>query len=129
MTSWSKSITKQIEKAVKDNPDALVALLSSDGVILYASPSVETILGYRQGYGVGHNITEYFKPADITHIRLTIQDALLTEESVPTTRNTPLKSGGWIRMRGALKKLVDETTGIAYVLSIARPAESAPSEK
>jgi PAS domain S-box-containing protein len=121
----AKNVLAEIERAVRDNPDALVALISPEGVFLYISPSVEQILGWPQEHALGHNIDEYYPPAEVSHIHLTIQDALLGDRSMETTRNTPLQKGGSRRMSGAMQKVTDEDNGNNYVISVARPKRRA----
>lgn len=123
MEKLSENIMRQINQAERDYPDALVTLLSPEGVFIYISPSTEGILGWPREYALGHNIAEYYRSPEVSHIRLTIQDALLCGESIETTRNTPLPTGGVRRMRGAFRKVVDENSGSVYLLSIAKVAE------
>lgn len=123
MVVASRNIIEQAERAVHDCPDALIAVLSVEADFVYISPSVETILGHPRELALGRNIAEFYDPAEVAHIHLTIQDALLEDVSAVTTRNTPLASGGVRRMRGAMRSIVDANTDQAYVLSIAYPCD------
>jgi hypothetical protein len=122
--SLPASILRRARAAERKHPDALVAILSAEGLFLYNSASSEEILGYPPGYALGHNITEFYQPREAAHIMLTIHDALLAGESTTTTRNSPLAKGGTRRIRGSMYRVVDPTSGVAYALSVAWPATS-----
>ena len=125
MESVSISLMGEVEKAVRENPDAVVCLVDSDGIFAYMSPSVEGYHGYKPEEAIGHQFTEFFPPNEASHLELGLQDALLTGQSVELTRNVKHKSGGTRRMRGAAHRLFDEASGNFYVLSIGRPCGDA----
>ncbi len=118
LSDYMRRIAKETER---DNPDALVSVMTDDGTFVFNSVSSEAILGFPPEYALGHNIAEFYEAREAAHILLTIQDALLNDESVATTRNSPRKSGGTRRVRGSMQRVVDKETGVAYVLSIALP--------
>jgi PAS domain S-box-containing protein len=117
----SKSIMLVVKTEIANNPGALVAVIDPDGVFQFLSPTLKGLLGYEPADEVGHNLAEYFPPDEASHFMLTIQDALLNGQSVPTTRARPLTGGGVRRMRGVMRKLVDKEAGREYVISVARP--------
>jgi PAS domain S-box-containing protein len=123
MEEVPSSIAGQIEQAVRDNPGAVVALIDSDGIFRFMSPSVTSIHGYLSSDCVGRSYTDFFESEDATHVGLGIQDALLTGNSVELTRNVRSKTGSFHRMRGTAHEVVDEDTGDAYVLSISLPCQ------
>lgn len=105
------------------NPGALVSVIDPEGVFVFLSPSLAQLLGFEPDEALGRNLSDFFQPAETAHFMLTIQDALLSGRSVATTRNAPLKHGGSRRMRGSMRRVVDEDSGQEYVLSVARPVE------
>jgi PAS domain S-box-containing protein len=118
MESVSTVLKAEVEQAVRDNPDAVVALIDSEGIFRFLSPSVTTVHGYLQSEVVGHAMGEFFENDEARHVGLGLQDALLTGNSVELTRNVRTKSGSYHRMRGGARALLDEDTGETYVLSI-----------
>ncbi len=121
MSEYPNHIRAQFDEAVTSSPDALLCILNPAGQLLAVSPSVEPIHGYLPSEVVGTNFSIYFDADDVNHLRLVIQDCILTGQSIEASRRVKHKTGAYRRMRGAATKLEDDATGDAYILSIARP--------
>ena len=120
MKQLSETIMAQFSSTVSANPEAVVAVLDANGVLRAISPSVTKIHGYTQAEMVGQHFSEFFDADDVRHLSLVIQDCLLTGESIEASRRVRHKFGGYRRVRGGARRLDDDTTGEAYVLSIGR---------
>jgi PAS domain S-box-containing protein len=123
METVSRGLMCEVEKEVRDNPDALVCLIDTSGIFRYLSPSVTSFHGYLPAEGVGRPFTDFFPPDKTVYPGLGLQDAILTGQSVELTRTVRHKSGSYRRMRGIARSLVDQDTGQVYVLAIGRPCE------
>lgn len=123
MKGLPASIRFEAERQARANPDAIVSVLDAGGVFVFMSDSVDRIVGYDPEEVLGHHFSEYYSATDAAHLALAMQDALLNDRSVVVTRHVRLKSGDVRHMRGDARKLVDEATGQAYVLSMSWPYE------
>jgi diguanylate cyclase (GGDEF)-like protein/PAS domain S-box-containing protein len=56
-----------------ENSSDMITVIDVKGVILYDSPSVERILGYRQGELIGRTIFQYIHPDDIPSMKSIIK--------------------------------------------------------
>ncbi|MEX1062987.1 MAG: PAS domain-containing protein [Balneolaceae bacterium] len=61
--------SKRYFEQLIENALDIITVLSSDGRILYESPSVERILGYRPGNLVGRNVFDYIHREDLEEVR------------------------------------------------------------
>jgi PAS domain S-box-containing protein len=122
MENVPQTIRRRVERMERANPDAIVSLLDIEGVFLYMSPSI-SMLGYTPEDTVGHVFSEFYQPADVAHLRLAVEDAMMAGESVKTSRAVRLKSGGSRNMRGILYRLTDKNTGTQYLLNVSRPVD------
>jgi PAS domain S-box-containing protein len=127
MQNLPTSISAQFDDAVRAYPGAVVCILDPEGQLLNISPSVVAIHGYSQAEMIGQNFAKYFNADDVTHLKLVIQDCLLTGESIDASRRVRHKSGEYRRVHGRGKKLEleleDDTTNKEYILSIGWPYE------
>jgi PAS domain S-box-containing protein len=118
-----KEIAETVENAVRANPDAIVTVLSSEGMFLYVAPSSKDILGYEPDEVEGRMFTDFYDPIDAAHVSLAFHDTILSGESLVTTRVVRMKSGARKRMRGSGQRLTDLETGAKFILSISRVAD------
>lgn len=61
----SKQVTEYWDKALLENTDSVVFVLSLKGVIQYCSQSLKTVLGWHPDEWVNTNISKYCHPSDI----------------------------------------------------------------
>ncbi len=73
-----------------ENSQDLVAEVSREGVILYVSPHVRTVLGYAPGELIGTRVFEHIHPEDLAMVQE--QSALLAGSATPRFRH---QDGSW----------------------------------
>jgi PAS domain S-box-containing protein len=59
-------------RALIENALDIIAVLGTDGIIRYKSPSVERVLGYKSADLVGKNIVKYIHPEDVADFLSTL---------------------------------------------------------
>jgi two-component system, cell cycle sensor histidine kinase and response regulator CckA len=91
---------KRFRALVEKSTDA-VALLDAEGVILYASPSTQTVLGYAPEEFISRNGLEAIHPEDLPRIKRLFAQ-LLTEpgKSFTAELRYPHKDGSWRHIEG-----------------------------
>src|SRR5829696_4272658 len=90
----------------------LIAAIEPDGTIVFATPSVETLLGYTPDEFVGTHVTDHVHPADLPAVRAAIEQAL--------AGGRPYLAQLRVRRRDGETILV-EATGTAVVDDEGRP--------
>jgi PAS domain S-box-containing protein len=94
-----------------ENTSDLIAELDTDGIIRYASPSVERVLGYTPTELLNTNAFELIHPDDLLHSREIFAHVLLT----PGVMGPPLelrgrhRDGSWRYVEAIGKSLADES--------------------
>lgn len=76
---WAEAALRRNEayfRALIENAQEAIAVLNADGVIWYASPAAEQILGYRVPEMVGTSAFDLVPPDDSTRVRAAFEDAL-----------------------------------------------------
>ena len=89
-------VSERWNRALNEHALDIVTVLSPQGVILYESPSLERVLGFRPEEMVGRNAFEVLHPDDVAHTLAVFRDVL--EHRVETGRvqfRFPHKAGGW----------------------------------
>ena len=59
---------------------SLLTVLDEEGIVLYESPSIERIYGYRQDDLVGEQVAEYFHPDDREKVIAAFQAVVTSEK-------------------------------------------------
>lgn len=118
-----KAVIDEVQQALQDNPGALVAVLNVDAVLIYVSPSIENLLGYKPEDVIGRDVGDFYEPAEASHIYLAIQDAILTSESVETSRYVNTASGERKHRRGNGWLVTDEASGEKYIITVSKAVD------
>ncbi|MBI3805349.1 MAG: EAL domain-containing protein [Nitrospirae bacterium] len=79
-----------------ENSSDLITVIDMKGLILYDSPSIERILGYRQGELAGKNLFQYVPPDDLSLLMAGItQGAQAPEKTVLIEFRFRHRDGSW----------------------------------
>ena len=89
----------------------IVGRLSADGTILYVSPAVSTVLGYKSKELIGTNgLDSLIHPDDLQRIRLKIMEVLENENHYDRIEFRMLRKDGsyiWVESTGRLRQTAD----------------------
>jgi diguanylate cyclase (GGDEF)-like protein/PAS domain S-box-containing protein len=105
-------------RALIENSTDGIALVGPDGVIAYAAPSTERILGYKPEGLIGVNAFDLFHPEDVGEAREQMA-SLLDERNATRTSRLRLKrkDGVWRWVEGIATNLLFEPTVRAIVVN------------
>lgn len=96
-------------KALTENATDLVVVLSEDGTVCYASPSVERLLGYTPDEVIGRDVMEFIHPDDAAAARASIDRVAAVEDSRERTQfRIRHKDGTWHYMESLAKGMVND---------------------
>jgi len=101
-----------------ENASDIVTVLNSDGIILYESPSVERVLGYKPEELIDKNVLEFFHPDDVPGA---ISDFSTVVQNPGATRSLEFrfrhKDGLWRALEAICKNLVDDSGAARVVVN------------
>jgi PAS domain S-box-containing protein len=105
-------------RALVENSSDAIALLASDGTMLYAGPSIERILGYRDAEAIGMNVLDLIHADD----RDAVADAVVELRKQPRSARTieyrmRHKNGASEWIEGTMTNLLVEPSVQAIVLN------------
>lgn len=111
-------------KALVENRTGVVILTGEDGVIRYASPSVERILGHEPEKVIGDDLAEHLHPDDREKAR-EVFTAETPKGMVSGSFRLRHGGGGWVEIEGSIENLLEdpEIEGVALVGREASPSE------
>ena len=105
-------------RALIENSSDAIALLNPTGVVLYAGPSTERVLGYRNEEFVGRKIFELIHPEDLERTtNLLNRVAQKPDHTVRVEYRVRHKDGSWRWTEGAAKNLLQEPSVQAMVVN------------
>ncbi len=105
-----------------ENSQDLVAEVSREGVILYVSPHVRTVLGYAPGELIGTRVFEHIHPEDLAVVQE--QFALLAGSATPRFRH---QDGSWRWLETSGRDFFSaegETHGVLIARDVTKRKES-----
>ncbi|KAA0548773.1 PAS domain S-box protein [Bacillus sp. BGMRC 2118] len=121
---------KKMEKALKDseakfrliteNMLDLIGIVNSTGVLSYASPSHETILGYPASHFEGKNITELCHPDDRLLVTQHFQFMLENKTSDKITFRLQHSSGDWLTLEMTVNPVKESNGEVKNYIVIGR---------
>ncbi|MBI3098236.1 MAG: PAS domain S-box protein [Planctomycetes bacterium] len=98
-------------RLLADHSTDLITRNSTGGVILYASPSVSSVLGYDPGEFVGHSYADYLHPDDLPALRIAHARLLHLKEDVTTTSRVRRRDGAYVWMESKTRAILHPDTG------------------
>jgi PAS domain S-box-containing protein len=79
------------------NISDIVALIDAEGFLRFVNPRMETVLGYRSGDVLGHNIFDFIHPEDVPRATLEYSETLQRQgEGVPSVLRLRDTGGAWV---------------------------------
>ena len=79
------------------NISDIVALIDAEGLLRFVNPRMETVLGYRSGDVLGHNIFDFIHPEDVPRATLEYSETLQRQgEGAPSVLRLRDSSGAWV---------------------------------
>ncbi|HEU4628103.1 MAG TPA: PAS domain S-box protein [Gemmatimonadaceae bacterium] len=94
-------------RALIEHARDIVAVLAADGTLLYQSPAVERVLGYRPGEMVGWSVDDLVHPDDIPVVQAGLDEILRDPGRVVTMEyRCQGRDGGWRNLEGRAWNLV-----------------------
>lgn len=106
-------------RSLIENVLDLIAVLDAQGMIRYASPSAERVLGYKPEELIGTNAFDLFHSDDIPRTASLFANIV---QNVGTTESAELrarrKDGRWVFIEGIGKSLADGRAGVFVVVTV-----------
>jgi PAS domain S-box-containing protein len=105
-------------RSVVDNALDIITVLSADGTVRYASPSLERVLGYKPAECVGKNPVQYIHPDDLISAIYTFINARQNPGiALPTELRFQHKDGSWRMLEAISKKFSDQVGVTSFVVN------------
>ena len=121
---------KRVEEALKlseanyrlitENMLDMIRVLDEDGIVKYASPSHETVLGFSPEEYVGKRIFDMVHPDDIPHVQKTFANLLTTNTASQFEFRVKHASGGWVHVESQGTPVLSENDEVKYIIVMAR---------
>jgi PAS domain S-box-containing protein len=120
------STRKRTEEAIKNSElrfrsliekgNEIIAMHDIEGKVIYMSPSVEKLLGYKAESRIGKDAFEFVHPEDLPRVKKTLGSILTNPGSVAQAQWRQLHAdGSWHWMEGVASNLLHEPTVHAVV--------------
>ena len=119
-----EAVRSRATRLEQDNPGAIVSVLDRLGVVKYASPSTQSLLGFAPDERIGRASSHFIAPADVDHATLAFQDAVLNGESVCFGMAFVTKNGARLPVRCTLYAMLDTDADELFVIAKSVPIES-----
>ncbi|MGV8080923.1 MAG: PAS domain S-box protein [Syntrophales bacterium] len=105
-------------RAITENASDILVISDMDGIITYASPSVERIAGYRPEEMMGTNFFELIVSEDIPRVMEDFARALQTQNMyIPNSFRIRHKNGSELVLEGVGANLLNDPTLKGFVMS------------
>ncbi len=92
-------------RTVIENASDVVAILEPNGRIVYNSPSIETVLGYKADRTIGSDILEFIHEDDAPAVRATLARLAAGEDAEPIELRLRHRDGAWRILEAAGRRI------------------------
>ena len=99
------------------NLSDIITVVAVDGTMLYHSPSVERVVGYRPTELIGNSLLDFIHPEDLTSVRAALERvALEPGTAVPPEFRFRHKDGSWVWLEAFGNNLLNDAAvgGIVF---------------
>lgn len=101
-----------------ENSSDLIALLDGEGVIIYASPSTERVLGYRVESYTGRLFTDFVHKEDLFELRFLVADLFVNPASQTTMQyRMRHQNGSWRWIEATATNLLHQPNVQAVIMN------------
>jgi PAS domain S-box-containing protein len=92
------------------NSSDIITLLAADGTVLYVSPPLQRILGYRPEAVIGQNIFAYVHPDDLSKVQTHFHEVIQRPGIDDTLTEFRIRSAGgaWLWLESVSNNLLDD---------------------
>jgi PAS domain S-box-containing protein len=111
---------EELYRRVLETSTDLISLVSSEGTIVFASPSSEALLGYAPDELVGTSYRGLVHPDDLAGAAGTIEAAFAGRQPQPYLGRARHRDGRWIQMEGVPAPIFDDDGNVEMILTVAR---------
>jgi PAS domain S-box-containing protein len=106
-------------RALIENSKDMIFLLNRQGLIQYASPSIERILGYSMNSLIGRSIFELVHPEDQSRVISELQDLIQNQRASPSVTEARIRhaDGSWHIHEGIGTNMFDDPSIQSFVMN------------
>jgi PAS domain S-box-containing protein len=106
-------------RALIENSSDIILVVDAKATLVYASPSIEPVLGYKPAEVVGRSSSEIIVPADLPRAISDFGKAIVTRDVViPNAFRVRHKDGSERILEGVGKNLLDHPAVAAFVMNV-----------
>jgi PAS domain S-box-containing protein len=105
-------------RSIIENASDIITILDTGGTIVYASPSIERILGYTPEELIGRNAFDFIHPDDRTEIEELYREELASPaEMTPTEFRFQHRDGTWRTLEGTSENMLNHPAVGGFVMN------------
>ncbi|MBP2005297.1 EAL domain-containing protein [Halobacillus andaensis] len=128
---------KKVEEALRKNEEKhrfitenisdLIKVVNVKGIVEYASPSHEEVLGFQADMYKGERIYDYIHPDDAELVRYEFNQLLVTKQVRRATYRHKHSDGYWVQVDAKGTPVLDEDQKITHAVVVARDVANTQS--
>jgi PAS domain S-box-containing protein len=112
--------THELYRLVIENAQDLISMIDLEGRVQFASPSLETVLGYTPEELVGTTLYDYVHPDDLELAARAVREGVEEGRGSVSSLRLRHKDGRWVEIEGTGTAVYDDDGNVEYMLGMAR---------
>jgi PAS domain S-box-containing protein len=114
---------EELHRLVVEGSRDLITLLDPAGVVRYASPAVQTILGWQPEDVQGRKWTDDVHPDDVAAVKTYFKHREAGAEAAPLGVRVQHKNGSWVALEGSLSPTHSPEGTVTGFVGVSRPLQ------
>jgi PAS domain S-box-containing protein len=115
--------SEELYRLVIEGTHDLITLVDADGVLRYASPSIEALQGWTPDEVIGRRWTDDVHPEDAATVEDYVESRRAGLDLPPPTARIRHKNGSWITLEGSLSPTTAPDGSITGFVGVTRPVQ------
>lgn len=119
-TEFALHESQKLYRLMAENMEDLISIFDVNGIMLYASPSHESILGFPVSQLEGRRLVEGFDPNDIEMQVQMFEEMIRNKQSIQTELKLQKSDGSWCFFDLSMTPVLDEDGNIEHVIGVGK---------
>lgn len=115
--------SEELYRLVVESTHDLITLLDREGVVVYASSAVQSVLGYRTEDVQGKNWTDDVHPEDLAAVIAYFRNREAGLDVPPLTIRARHANGSWVTLENSLSPTTDADGAVTGFVGVSRPVQ------
>lgn len=107
-------------RLITENMSDLIGILDLNGVLQYASPSHQSVVGYSPEYLLGQSVIDFVHPEDVPYFQKQYAEIIQAKSPYQVEFRCRHHNGNWVTLEAQGNPIIEEKGEVKHIVFVAR---------